>query len=54
MQLFECEKMVNANDLVIKVKFLQSCNNVTAKEESNTKRLYQLSNGKTEILLKRN
>ena len=54
MQLFECELIVNANDLVIKIKFLQPSNNVTAKEESNPNRLYQLSNDKTEILLKLN
>ena len=50
--LFKYELLVHANDLVIKIKFLQPSNNVTTKEESNSNRLYQLSSYRIEILLK--
>ena len=53
-QLFKKELIVHANDLVIKIKFLQTSNNVTTKEKSNPSRLYQLSNDRTEISLKLN
>ena len=47
-------KLVHANELVIKIKFLQPSNNETTNVELNPNRLYQLSNDRTEILLKLN
>ena len=42
-QLFQHELIVHANDLVIKIKFLQLRSNVRAKEESNPNRLDQMA-----------
>ena len=46
LELFKYELIVRANDLVIKITFLQPRSNVTAKDESNPNRLDQMAEQK--------
>ena len=43
LQFFKYELTVHANDLVIKITFLQPRSNVTTKEETNPNRLDQMT-----------